>query len=151
MTLIALIEHHIHKRKKRNAPRGKQMKYVQTSEKSVEKVVEDLATIVPKHKFGILHTHNLKETLNKKGVPFTSEVRVLEVCNPIHANAVLSQDISLNMVLPCRISVWQEDDTVKIGTIKPTALVTVLNDSPKLLPIAQEVENALISIIDEAK
>lgn len=127
------------------------MKYIVSSDKTFENAVSALREVVPTHKFGILHVHNLKETLNNKGVAFEKEVSVLEVCNPQKASAVLTADMSLNMVLPCRISVWQDTDGVKIGTILPTALLSSLNDSPELRSAAEEVEQALIAIIDESK
>ncbi|MBN2716136.1 MAG: DUF302 domain-containing protein [Deltaproteobacteria bacterium] len=127
------------------------MKYIVESGKSFEDALNSLNETVPKHKFGILHEHNIKATLNGKGVPFEKEVRVLEVCNPQKASAVLNADMALNMVLPCRISVWEDAGQVKLGTILPTALLASLNDSPELRAAAEEVEQALIAIIDEAK
>jgi uncharacterized protein (DUF302 family) len=127
------------------------MKYIVSSDKTFENAVNALREIVPAHKFGILHVHNIKETLNNKGVAFEKEVSVFEVCNPQKASAVLNADMSLNMVLPCRVSVWEDTDGVKIGTILPTALLSSLNDSPELRSAAEEVEKALIAMIDESK
>lgn len=127
------------------------MKYIVETTKTFEAAVKSLQETVPKHRFGVLHIHDIKATLNGKGVPFENKVQVFEVCNPQKAHAVLSEDMSLNMALPCRISVWQENGKVKIGTLKPTALISALNDSPKLQTEAQEVERSLIAIIDEAQ
>ncbi|MBN2528243.1 MAG: DUF302 domain-containing protein [Deltaproteobacteria bacterium] len=127
------------------------MKYIVDSNKSFKDAVSALYNIIPTHKFGILHVHDVKETLNTKGVPFENEVSVFEVCNPQKASAVLNADMSLNMVLPCRISVWEEKGQVKLGTILPTALLSSLNDSRELRTAAEEVEKTLIAIIDESK
>ncbi len=42
-----------------------------------------------KHKFGVLHIHDLQATMKKKGVDFPHACQVLEVCNPHHAARIL--------------------------------------------------------------
>lgn len=125
------------------------MKYIKTSKLSVDQIAEKLETVVPAKGFGLLHVHNLKATMNSKGVDFQPECRVFEVCNPHKANQVLIQDIHLNMVLPCRISVWEEGQGVMVGTLLPTQLLGMLSDSVSLQAPAKEVEEILCSIIDE--
>lgn len=127
------------------------MKYIVTTEKSIEQAANNLEESVIRNKFGVLHIHDLKATMKKKGIDFPHECRIFEVCNPQKANAVLTNDMSLNMALPCRISVWEENGQVKIGTLKPTELLSVLSDSEELKLIAKEVEDTIITIIDEAK
>ncbi|MBN2342080.1 MAG: DUF302 domain-containing protein [Deltaproteobacteria bacterium] len=126
------------------------MKYIVETNKPFKEALGALLEEIPKHQFGVLHTHDINATLNSKGVPFEKQVSVLEVCNPKKANAVLSEDMSLNMVLPCRISVWEDDGAVKMGTIRPTALISELNDSKALKIAAKEVEDTLIAIIEAA-
>jgi len=59
--------------------------------------------------------------------------------------------MALNMVLPCRISVWQEKGKVKIGTLRPTVLLSMLSQSEDLKKVAAEVEETLLKIINETK
>lgn len=127
------------------------MKYIVATEKNLEQACKDLEAAVQRNKFGILHVHDLKATMNKKGVAFDNECRVFEVCNPQKAQAVLAQDMALNMVLPCRISIWQENGQVKIGTLKPSTLLAMLSESPALQHEAAEVEETLLKIINESK
>lgn len=127
------------------------MKYIVTTNKSVEQAVEDLQAAVKDNNFGVLHIHNIKETLNKKGVDFTRECRILEVCNPQKAKEVLDNDMNMNIALPCRISVYQDNGDTKIGMIKPKALLAMLSDSEELAAIAAEVEEITTRIIDQAK
>jgi len=127
------------------------VKYVVTTKKSVEQAVSDLKEAVTKNKFGVLHVHNLKETLNNKGVPFTHECQVLEVCNPQQAKKVLDNDMSMNMALPCRISVYEEGGETKIGMIKPKAMLEFLSSSPELMKVAEEVDKITTDIINEAR
>ena len=127
------------------------MKYIVATEKTIEQAAKDLEEAVTRNKFGVLHIHDLKATMKNKGIDFPHECRIFEVCNPQKANAVLTNDMSLNMALPCRISVWEENGQVKIGTLKPTALLSVLSDAEELKSIAKEVEDTIITIIDETK
>lgn len=127
------------------------MKYIVESQKSLEQAATDLQAAVTKHQFGVLHVHDLHATLNSKGIDFPNGCKVFEVCNPHKANTVLTEDMSLNMALPCRISVWEEDGTTKIGMLSPKALLSALSDSPVLAQVAEEVEATSIDIINDAK
>ncbi len=127
------------------------MKYIVDSKKSVVQAVADLQEAVKRHNFGVLHVHNLQETMRKKGVDFPNECQILEICNPHKAREVLANDMSLNMALPCRVSVYAERGTTKIGMLRPTALLATLSDSPALAAVAREVEAATIRMIEEAK
>ncbi len=127
------------------------MKYIVQTPKSVEQAVADLEAAVQRHKFGVLHIHNLQETLKKKGVDFPNACQILEICNPQKANEVLSEDMDLNMALPCRVSVYSEGGKTKIGMMKPSAMLKALSDSPALAGVAQDVEKAIIEMILEAK
>ncbi len=126
------------------------MKYIITTTKSVNQAAEALEKAVAAHQFGVLHIHDLKATMNKKGVPFEPECRVFEVCNPKKAFAVLNEDMEMNMALPCRISVWEEDGQTKIGMINPKPMLEMLSQSPALTAVAEEVQSILTTIIDEA-
>lgn len=125
------------------------MKYIIETLKSVEQAVADLQVAVVRHKFGVLHIHNLQETLKNKGVEFPNACQILEICNPQSAKDVLMVDMELNMALPCRVSVYSENGKTKIGMIRPTTMLKALSDSPKLEAIAKEVETAIIAMIDK--
>lgn len=127
------------------------MKYIVETPKSVEQAVADLQAAVQRHKFGVLHIHNLQETLKKKGVDLPNACQILEICNPQRANEVLSEDMDLNMALPCRVSVYSEGGKTKIGMLKPSTMLKALSDSPTLAAVAQDVEKSIIEMISEAK
>ncbi len=127
------------------------MKIIVDSDKSVDEVSRDLEAAVKKHKFGILHVHDLQATLRSKGLEFDEACRVFEVCNPHKAQTVLNDDLSLNMALPCRISVWTEKGRTKIGMISPREMLALLSDSASLKAVADEVEDVTRKIIEEAR
>jgi len=123
--------------------------YVIESRKPIDRVAADLEAAVARHKFGVLGTHDLKETMAKKGVPFARECRIFEVCNPHQAKKVLEANLEISTALPCRISVYEEGGTTKLATIRPTALIG-LYPNPELKGVAEEVEETLIKIMVEA-
>ncbi len=127
------------------------MYYVVTTEKTFEQAVTDLTEEVVKLQFGVLHVHNLGETLRSKGLDFSENCKVLEVCNPKQAAKVMAIDMSLNMALPCRISVYTEGGETKIGLIKPEKMLSALSQDEELIKIAKEVEELTIQMIDNAK
>ena len=127
------------------------MLYIVETKKDVETAARDLEEAVKRNKFGVLHIHNLKQTLKEKGIDFPNACRILEVCNPQQATRVLSQNMAVNLALPCRISVYEEGGKTKIGMVRPTALLAIFPGAEKLKPIAEEVEQQTIKMIEEAK
>jgi uncharacterized protein (DUF302 family) len=127
------------------------MKYIVTSEKTVDQAAQDFAEAVAHHSFGVLHTYNLKETLNNKGIPFENELRIFEICNPMRASEVLAADMEMNMALPCRVSVYEQDGKTHIGMISPKAMLSMLSDAEGLDDVAESVEDSIRAMIDEAK
>ena len=125
------------------------MIHTRSTSKSVAEVAQALETVVPEHKFGILHVHDLKATMANKGVEFPHECRVFEVCNPHHAAAVLGENIEINLALPCRIGVWNDGGETKVGTLLPTQLMGIFGDSSTMAATASEVEKVMLAIIDE--
>ena len=127
------------------------MYYIVETKKSFDQASADLEAAVIKHGFGVLHIHNLGETLRSKGVSFNEACKVFEVCNPTQAAKVMSSDMRLNMALPCRISVYTEAGQTMIGLIKPENMLSSLSDDAALQVVAKEVESQVIAMVDEAK
>ena len=126
-------------------------RYTVETTKSPAQAVTDLQTSVKDHGYGVLHIYDLKETLASKGFDLPNAYHVLEVCNPKQAAAVLAADMGMNIALPCRISVYEDGGQTWIGMAKPTALLAGLSEAPGLREVAEEVEAATISMIEQAK
>jgi len=125
------------------------MLHIVESRKPLDRVAKDLEEAVARHKFGVLGVHDLKAKLAEKGVVFSRECRVFEVCNPHQAKKVLDANLEISTALPCRISVYEEGGVTKLATIKPTAMID-LYSSPGLKDVAREVEVTLEAIMAEA-
>ena len=58
------------------------MLHIVESRKPLDRVAKDLEEAVARHKFGVLGVHDLKAKMAEKGVVFSRECRIFEVCNP---------------------------------------------------------------------
>lgn len=127
------------------------MYYIVESNKSFEQAATDLDAAVKRNGFGVLHVHDIGNTLRGKGVDFANQCRVFEVCNPVQASRVMATDMRLNMALPCRISVYTEGGKTFIGMIKPSGILASLSQDAALAVVAREVEEKTMHMVDEAK
>jgi len=127
------------------------MYYLVATDKSFDQAAADLEATVKRHGFGVLHIHDLGGTLRSKGVAFGEQCKVFEICNPGQAAKVLAVDLRLNMALPCRISVFTEKGKTQLGVIKPVQMIAPLSSDPALAPIAKEVEEEIIQMVNETK
>ena len=114
-------------------------------------VCSRLPEVATSHKFGVLATHNLREKMESKGVPFNRECRVIEACNPQQARDVLSQAIEISTALPCRISVYTEGKETRIGMLRPAQMLAGLSADPSIAAIAREVEEKTVRMVDDAR
>ena len=125
------------------------MQYIEISNKSVQEVVDNLKGVASKYKYGIQHIHDVQETLKSKGIDLGNECQIVDICNPIVAEKFLSEDMSLSIIMPCKISVYtQGGDTM----IAMNSLVQLVDDiNPDMIEIAQKVQEQLLQIMDEVK
>ena len=123
--------------------------YTVETSKSRNEAVRTLEENLKAEKFGVLWNFDLTATLQEKGTDFDTPYTILEVCNPQEANQVLSEDLLVGYFLPCKIVVYEENGTTKIGMPKPSALIEMVqNDSIK--KIAVDIEERLIGCIDKS-
>ena len=125
------------------------MQYMEVSNKSVQEVVDCLKEVCAKYKFGVQHIHNVNETLKSKGIDLGNECQIVDICNPIIAQKFLSEDMSLSIIMPCKISVYSQDGETMIAMNSLVQLVDDIN--PDLIDLAQETQETLLEIIDEVK
>lgn len=125
------------------------MLYEKTSQKSMAEIELALRDAAARHRFGVIHVHDLQKTMKEKGVDFDRECMIFEVCNPHQAKRALEANPAISTVLPCRISVYQKGEDKVISTFLPTAMMQLF-ESAGLESVAQEVEKVVKEMIDEA-
>ncbi|MEW5835556.1 MAG: DUF302 domain-containing protein [Pseudomonadota bacterium] len=126
------------------------MIYKKQTSKSVAAAFEAMQAAVKAHGFGVLHTYDFKQTLADKGFPLANGCIVMEVCNPKQASEVLAMDMALNMALPCRVSIYEQDGSTWIGMVPPTEQLSLISGDERIAEAARGVEAAMKGMIDEA-
>lgn len=123
--------------------------YTVETDKSVNQAVQSLEEALKEEKFGVLWNFDLTAKLQEKGEDFNTPYTILEVCNPKEANKVLSSNLMIGYFLPCKIVVYEEGGSTKIGMPKPTSLISMAEDHD-VQAIAEDIEKRLIGAIDKS-
>lgn len=122
--------------------------YQVTTLKSFDDAVEAVQAQTLANGFRVLHVQDIQATLAEKN--FEREpLKIIEVCNAKYANTALTIDITVSLLMPCRINVYREAGKTIISTVRPTALVTMFNNNA-LADFARDVEKVLQNIIDQS-
>jgi len=120
------------------------------TEKSINEVITELTENLKEIGFGVLETLDFKKILTEKGLEFSDDYKLMEVCNPHLAKQVLEANPDLGLLLPCTIAVYQKDNENFISLAKPTSLLSMASDD-NLKISGQDIEDGLIKIIESTK
>lgn len=124
--------------------------YEVTASKSFAETVEQVKKQAASHSFRVLHIHDVMATLGEKGFVI-KPLQIIEVCNAKYANTALQVDITVSLLMPCRINVYEnENGEIIISMIRPTHLSKTF-ENPNLEDFATQVEADLIKIINASK
>src|SRR5450759_4023265 len=117
------------------------------SNKPLDEIEKALHEAAARHQFGVLAVHDLRQTMEKKGIVLAMECRIYEVCNPRQAKRVLEADGAISTVLPCRISVYGSSGSYTLATIRPTEMMKGF-DRPEVESVAAEVEQVIVAMMN---
>ena len=115
-------------------------------EKALELVTEALKT----EGFGVLTEIDVKATLKKKINVDFRPYKILGACNPPLAYRALTAAPSVGLLLPCNVTVSQEEDHILISIIDPIAMLDVVQH-PDLAEIASEAQEKLYRVTEKLK
>lgn len=124
------------------------MKYIKTTTKNVQEAIEALEKTISLNGFGLQHIHNVTQKLKAKEVELGRECQILDICQPYIAKEILDIDPSVSAILPCSISVFEDNGQTYICVVKPSAIFPLLNK--QLSEVISKVETTIFKIIDEA-
>jgi uncharacterized protein (DUF302 family) len=125
------------------------MIYQVKSGKAIDEIERGLLESAARHQFGVIAVHDLRQTLQNKGVDLAIECRIYEVCNPQQAKKVLDLDGAISTALPCRISVYGLPHQYALATMRPTEMMKAF-DKPEVEPVAREVERVILEMMRDA-
>ena len=110
---------------------------------SYDDAITAVTAELQKEGFGVLTEIDVKATLKKKlDVEFRS-YKILGACNPTLAYKALSLAPQVGLLLPCNVTVAQEEDSrIHISIVDPLQMLSVV-DHPKLEAVACDAEERL--------
>ncbi len=123
--------------------------YTVETKQSVEEAMTTLENNLKEEQFGVLWQFDIKNKLQEKGLDFDQTFHVLEVCNPKEAKNVLEKNLLAGYFLPCKMVVYDENGTTKIGMPKPTSLIQMVEDED-IKALAADIEERLIGCMDKS-
>ncbi len=98
--------------------------------------------------FGVLTEIDVKATLKKKIDVDFRPYKILGACNPPLAHQALTAVPEAGLLLPCNVTLSQQDDgTIDVAIIDPNMMLSV-GDFPALQPIAKEAAARLQRVVD---
>jgi uncharacterized protein (DUF302 family) len=115
--------------------------------------VDSVEAALGRHGFTVRVMHDIQATLASKGFHI-KPIRIYEVDGPgdpgaTGGGAPEGVDGRLARLMPCRINVFVEEDTVVVTALRPTLLCRVFPEED-LDDVAAALERVLVAVVDEA-
>ena len=121
--------------------------YTKISEKEFDQAVSGIEQATADKGFRVLHIHDVKATLNDKGLerkPF----KIIEICNAKFAHKALEINEDVALFMPCKINVYTKDNKTVVSAARPK-VISEFFSQPGLKELAEEVDGIVRSIVDE--
>jgi len=105
---------------------------------AMQKVEQELQ----KEGFKILTTIDVQAKFKEKLNIDFPKYMILGACNPKLAHEAISTEWDIGLLLPCNVIVYEKDNKVWVGVMKPTAAMAAVRNEA-LRGLAAEVESKL--------
>lgn len=109
---------------------------------SFEEAIEEVTKALKVEGFGVLTEIDVKTTLREKLDVDFRPYKILGACNPPLAYRALQAAPEVGMLLPCNVTVSQENDYCQVSLVDPIAMLDLV-ENPVLKPIAKEAREKL--------
>ncbi|MDP2401450.1 MAG: DUF302 domain-containing protein [Actinomycetota bacterium] len=117
--------------------------YRRFTEHTFSDTVEAVGRSVAAHGFDILQFHDICGRLAAKGFPIRPLV-ILEITPADEA-----QDARLELLMPCRINVYEDGGRVVVAALRPSVFSAIFPEH-ELDALAAEVDRLVMAIVDAA-
>jgi uncharacterized protein (DUF302 family) len=126
-----------------NNPVSTQLGIHVTLNASYEDAIQKVTAALKTEGFGILTEIDVKETMKKKLDVDFRPYKILGACNPPLAHRALSAAPEVGLLLPCNVTVMQNDDgSILVSLLDPMMMAAVLPNS-ELHAVAAEAQARL--------
>ena len=115
---------------------------------SYDEAITAVTDELKKEGFGVLTEIDVKATLKKKIDVDFRPYKILGACNPKLAHKALSLVPEVGLLLPCNVTVAQEEDgRIRVSIINPQQMLGVV-ENPALEEVACDAEERLRRVAD---
>lgn len=121
--------------------------YQQPTNLNFSEAIEQVKEELKARSFGVLWEFDMAKKLAEHELDLGAKFVVMEVCNPQKAHQVLTEEIMVGYFLPCKMAVYEKDQQVYVGTLKPSILMNQM-EGLDLADVAAEVEEVLQAVVD---
>jgi uncharacterized protein (DUF302 family) len=104
-----------------------------TTNRSIDDVISCLQEHAPASGFSILYHYDFFTILEGKGFPIEAKVWTFELCRASMASKMLKQFPIFSTMMPCRISIYEDSDTIHIATINMMPMIDSIKDNDAVL------------------
>jgi uncharacterized protein (DUF302 family) len=109
--------------------------------------VDTVTAELKKEGFGVLTEIDVKTTLKQKINVDFRPYKILGACNPPLAHKALSAAPEVGMLLPCNVTVAEEEDgRILINFLDPEIMLSIMNDNPAIAEVAQDAKARLARV-----
>ncbi|HLB47853.1 MAG TPA: DUF302 domain-containing protein [Anaerolineales bacterium] len=116
-------------------------------EQAVQKTTEALKA----EGFGVLTEIDVKATLKQKLNADFRRYVILGACKPPLAHRALSANLDVGLLLPCNVTVYEEDGGAVVTAVDPVAMLGVMKDDQAVRAVAEEAKSKLKRVIESLK
>jgi uncharacterized protein (DUF302 family) len=118
-----------------------------TLDQPYAEVVPRVRTALAEQGFGVLTEIDMTATMKQKRDADIEDFIILGACNPELAERALNVDRRVGVLLPCNVAVRATTEGTMVQLMNPQLLAAV-TDNPDLVPIADEADRRLSTVLD---
>ena len=124
------------------------MIYKTTTTYPIDTVKSQLEEKAKEMGFGILGSYAFKKILKSKGFEVHRDITVYELCNPAGAQEALNIIPEISVYLPCRISIYRENNLTVLATIGVEDILGATDASDEFKGFMQQLFQNIRSVMN---
>ncbi|MCK4941136.1 DUF302 domain-containing protein [candidate division WOR-3 bacterium] len=121
--------------------------FVKDTDSDFDETMQRVEQELQKEGFKVLTTIDVQAKFKEKLNIAFPRYMILGACNPKLAHKAISAEWNIGLLLPCNVIVYEKNNKVWVGVMKPTAAMSSVKNEA-LAGLASEVEAKLKKVFD---